>query len=178
VQAEEMRMMTRITSQKQAIKDKAQASLLECLGAVQNAIAALPDNVAKAPKTLAEAFIQIDPVLSMLHRQLLDARAHIAELTLAFGPGDPMLEALMTQICAIERAYEERLAALRKKREESAAKQTSFEKEFRTEEKLLPEVRRQNNPEHQRNNGALWLWTFLILHASATSAKRYGLRAA
>lgn len=170
------RITKRIETAKKQLKGQTRLSLFESLGAVQSALAALPDNIIKAPITLAEAFIQIDPILSTLHRQLCDARAHVAQLTLMFGEGDPMVDALRLQIQAIQKAYDERMALLRRKREESSRK-TEFEKEFKTEEKKLPKVRGQYS-EQRGNNGTLWSWAFLLLMASATSAPRYGLRAA
>lgn len=170
--------MNRInTTAQKDIRDRAQASLLDSLGAVQKALSTLP---ASMPGRAVDAFIASDPILSMLNKQLLEARSHASQLIAAFGPGDAMLEALMVQIGAIEQAYNERLALIRKKREETSRtqkekRQLSQGKEFRTEGKSLQDVRLQMQSGTRQDNGTLWLLAFLILRNREAFAKPYGL---
>lgn len=139
-------------------KSKGNSSLLECLGAVQNALNAIPDNVVPAPRTLTEAFTLIDPVLSMLHKQLREARATMAKLS-AFGH-DPMIEALAFQITAIELAYTERVNALRKKRED-AKRQKAAAYEAAKPQQYTP-ADFSYKPRERKNKNLAFVWMLLI----------------
>lgn len=162
--------------QHEDMKGRAKASLEDSLGAVAQVLSALPNTVVRMPSNAADAFLLIDPVLSTIHRQLLDARANSAQMAAMFGAGDAMAEAIEFQIAALTRAYDERLAALRKKREESArALKGTRKDELMTEEKKPADVRRRVADDRRRNNGTLWLWAILILRESRASAKKYGL---
>jgi hypothetical protein len=153
-----------------AVKARAQATLSDSLGAVAAALASMPDNVVKMPRNTSEAFMLVDPVLSTLNKQILDARANLAQLVVMFGAGDAMVEALTYQLSALEAAYAQRLAALRKKREETSRGQK--DKEITAIEKNLRDVRSQTLAQRRRNNGALWLLAVLILRDGQTSAKK------
>lgn len=156
----------------EAIKGRAKASLTESLSAVSAALDSMPDNVVKMPGSLRDTFLLIDPVLSGLNRQLLDARAHIAAIIAEFGYGDPMAEALMYQMAALERAYCERLYALRKKREEG---ESAVKGEVSTEEKTMPEVRQHQEYHVRQNHGAMWsLAALFLIHRHSSSAKNKG----
>lgn len=164
----------------------AQTSLLDTLGAVQQALSAMPDNVVRMPANLTEAFLLVDPTLSMLNRQRLDGRRNYAKLIDSFGLNDPMVQALSLQLAAIDMAYDERLAALRRKREEGRQQnKITFKKAKpaernpnKTEEELQAVVRREQELKRRRDNGTLWLWAVLSWRASAAFAKVHGPRAA
>lgn len=146
-------------------KAAAQGSLRDALGAVSAALSALPDNVVRLPSTAAGAFLLVDPVLSSIHRQLLDARAHNASLAAFVGHADPMIEALDMQVAALEEAYAMRLAALKKRREDGRKTNTRA-KCCDTVSKVvvqnLPEVRGQTETP-KRRDGALWLWVLIAV---------------
>src|SRR5690606_27063954 len=85
---------------------------------VQTALADMPDTM-RAPSSLSEAFMAIDPVLSGMNRQMLDADQHFNKLVAAFGSDDAMVEIASAQRDALKQAYHTRLQALRRKREDS-----------------------------------------------------------
>lgn len=158
------------------VRGRAQASLLDSLGAVQAAIAMMP-SVMPAPRNMSDIFMMADPVLSSLNRSILDGRANLAQIVAMCGPGDPMAEALSYQISAIEKAYAERLAALRRKRDESKrAMDRAMDKKIlnSAEDQKLHVVRTQPQPERRRDNAALWLWVLLIARGRKTSANLFG----
>ena len=154
----------------QPVKDMAQASLAECMGAVLASLRDVPDTVVKMPTCAVDAFLLVDASLSMLNRQLLDARRHAAALAAMMGPNDPMLDALEMQIGALEQAYAARLSALRRKREEgrSRAKPRDAKKEqpehtvYKTEDVNRPDVREPEDATRIRNS-VLWLWALAYL---------------
>lgn len=167
-------MKTDSTTIRKNAKGLAKTSLMECMGAVSAALAAMPDNVVRMPASSLEAFLLVDPALSMLNRQLLDARRNTAQLAALFGGADPMLDALNAQIAALEAAYAERLALLRKKREEGRAKKAATEQIYKTEGSKPLEVR-QMEAKRRHNHDALWLWAlFLMMTASKPAVKNYG----
>jgi hypothetical protein len=140
-----------------AIKDRANATLLDSLSAVQAAIQAMP---VSGPRNLREAFSLSDPVLSMLDKQLADARSQMAKLVNAFGLGDAMAGALKLQIAALEIAYAQRMAAIRKKREDrerSVANDTHPKKD---EAKIFAPQKRKRRSSETTN----WLlWVLLLM---------------
>ena len=162
-----MKKQTQSTTKK-TLKGRSQATLLECMGTMSAAInAATPNKVVK----LSAAFLSIDPVLMTIHRQLADARAQAAQIIQMFGYGDPMAEALMFQMAALERAYCERLHLLRKKREASKGKTKS--KEFSTAE-VLPDVRQQQEDRNVQNHGAMWsLAALLLIQRNSKLSRKY-----
>lgn len=148
------------------------------MGAVSAALSAIPDNVVKMPSSIAEAFLLIDPALSILNRQLLDARGHLAQIAKMFGDADPMMDALHAQITALEDAYAMRLAALKRRREESERglkHADTGKKVYKLEVENLSGVRGQTETQ-SRNSDALWLWVFLALLAHQASMKKSGPR--
>ena len=163
------------TSTAQNAKDAAKTSLRESMGAVAAVLSATPDNIVRMPKNVAELFLLTDPALSMIHRQLLDARAHNARIALMLGAADPMMEALSLQITALENAYAARLAALKRRREEGRAAQKERNRFTKVIVEKLPYVRAQLEKQTQREN-TLWSWIFYMLLANQTFTKTYGPR--
>lgn len=145
---------------KSAAKSKGNTSLLESLGAVQNALDSIPDNIVPMPKTVSEAFTLADPVLSMLHKQLRDARGNRAKL-MGFG-NDAMVEALATQITAIEIAYNTRLTALREKREASKRARNKTAEPAKPQQKEFKPANFAYAPRKRKNQTLAWLWMFMI----------------
>lgn len=154
-------------------KAAAQGSLRDALGAVSAALSALPDNVVRLPNTAAGAFLLVDPVLSSIHRQLLDARAHNAALAAMLGHADPMIEALDVQVAALEEAYALRMAALKKRREEGRKNSTRTNRRDERVSKVvvqsLPEVRGQTETQKRRDD-TLWLWVLLAVMMQTQAA--------
>ncbi|MBU6235227.1 MAG: hypothetical protein KGQ41_05235 [Alphaproteobacteria bacterium] len=153
--------------QKEAVA-AAKKSLRDSLGAVSAVIADMPRNTVVR---MADAFLLIDPGLCIMHRQIADSRSHAEKIAALLGAGDPMMEALAAQITALEEAYAQRLAALKRKREEGR-KENKFHK---VEVKNLPQVRGQED-QQKSNNDILWLWMFLMLLANQASMKKSGPR--
>ncbi|NBX65476.1 MAG: hypothetical protein EBQ96_00550 [Proteobacteria bacterium] len=154
-------------------KAAARGTLRESLGAVSAALSAVPDNVIRMPSTAAGAFLLIDPVLSTIHRQLLDARAHYASLVALLGPSDPMIEALDVQVAALEEAYALRMAALKKRREEGRKNKTRTKRDTVSKVVVqnLSEVRGQKG-EPKRRNDTLWLWVLIAVMLANQAAMR------
>ncbi|MCB1537957.1 MAG: hypothetical protein H6865_01170 [Rhodospirillales bacterium] len=155
----------------QAARGQARQSLEDSLALVSQIVERMP--LAEDGNTVSDAFMRTDPVLTMLDRSILAARANLARMIALFGRADAMAEALETQISALERAYAERLAMLKRKREESTRKDLATHKLWAKEERKR-DVRTQPRAERRRNNGALWLWAFLILRDRMTDAPRSG----
>jgi len=168
-----MMKKTTQTARQKEIKGRARVSLEGSLSSVSAALDAMPDNVVKMPGNLTQAFLLVDPVLSGINRQLMDARANIAAIISEFGYGDPMAEALMYQMAALERAYCERLYALRKKREDGEKGITA---EISTEEKMAKEVRYSHEYTARQNHGAMWSLAalFLMMNRHSASSKTNG----
>ena len=157
----------------------AKASLFEALGAVSAALAAVPDNVVRLPTSTADAFLLIDPVLSTIHRQLLDTRAHSATLEAMLGANDPMMAALSMQLAALEEAYATRLAALKKRREDGRRNQRADTRDTQANNanvQNLFDVREQATAP-KRQEDTLWLWVLIAAYlAHQASAKINGPR--
>ncbi len=171
-------MTTATATHTEHTKGPAQASsLMDCFGTVQAVLTAMPDNVVRMPSSAADAFLLVDPALSMIHRQLADARGHNTRLNAFTANNTPMLEALDTQIAALEEAYAARLTALRGKREEGRT-QLKAKKDYKTFEaapKAVPLVMRRERDEEAaravRNQRYLWLWAFLFLVEANSKAE-------
>lgn len=144
---------------KSAAKAKGNTSLLESLSAVQSALDSIPDNVVPMPKTVSEAFQLTDPVLSMLHKQLRDAKSNRARL-MGFG-NDPMIEALATQITAIEIAYNTRLTALRDRREASKRAKNKTAEPAKPQQHCKP-ANFAYKPRERKNKNLAWIWMLMI----------------
>jgi len=162
-------MTTTTATHTEHTKGTVQSSLMECFGTVQAVLTAMPDNVVRMPTNAADAFLLVDPALSMIHRQLADARGHNNKLTAFTAHNAPMLEALDTQIAALEEAYAARLTALRGKREEGRTqlKAKKDYKAFEAAPKAVPLVmhreRDDDTTRAERNKRYFWLWAFLFL---------------
>ncbi len=161
------------TAEEKAARDRAKGSLMDALGAVQQAIAAMPEAAPEDTHFTRDAFMRTDPALTILNKQILDARSQMAKLVAMFGLGDPMVEALTLQITALEAAYAERMALLKRKREESTRKNISTHKLW-AEGNGLRDVRTRAKADCRQNNGARWLWAFLILRNGITSPTKSG----
>lgn len=105
---------------KDGVKPRAQQSLLDSLGAVSVAIAAMPEDSRPTAKSISEQFMRTDVLLSALYKQILDARANLAALVAKYGMGDAMVDTLTFNLSALEAAYAQRLSLLRKRREEQS----------------------------------------------------------
>ncbi len=151
------------------LKQEAKKSLKSLMADVSNVLDAIPDNVVRMPSNLAEAFLLVDGVLSILNRQLLDARANYNKISALLGPNDPMMDALNMQIAALEQAYAARMAALIRRREEGqrshAAKDNDIQK---LEVTNLSEVRQQVERRGHKND-ILWSWMLFLLLVNQTS---------
>lgn len=154
-------------------KAAAAGSLRDSLGAVSAALSAIPDNVVRLPSNMADAFLMVDPVLSMLHRQLLDARANNAALEAMCG-GDAMMEALAMQVSALEEAYAARMAALKKRREEGRKNNARDSRRKKVSNVVVTnpfEVReRMETP--KRQNDSLWLWVLIVAYMANQATMR------
>jgi hypothetical protein len=163
------------------LRDKANTTLLESLGSVQAALAALPDNVVPLPRNLSEAFALSDPILSMLGKQLADARSQMIQLAQAFGAGDAMAEAMALQITAIETAYAERMGALRRNREERDRQtQTGTAHKSDCQAKMFtPEQYDADRKDRRRgNDSTFWWWALLFTIDTRAPMRSPGLRVA
>jgi hypothetical protein len=167
-------------------------SLLDAFGAVEAALATMPDEALNTRTDMAEAFLVADPVLATLKRQKADADSNYKKLVRTYGFNDAMVEAQSFQRAAIEEAYATRLAALRRRRGETQGskgqvhvRDVSDEGELklqgitrkatedrlrnkREEDRLLAIAQDEQRANEQRND-TLWLWAFLML---ITSRKR------
>ena len=159
-------------------KGRAKGDLMGAIQQVSVMLDAMPDNVVRMPRGCVDAFLLIDPTLSIINRQLLDAKAHMATLAALFGLDDPMIEAATMQLAALEKAYADRLAALRRKREEGRTQlRLSHKKdnEFTNAKELKPADVRRAYGENGKKNDVLWLWAFLLLvQAAGSSLKKTG----
>lgn len=155
-------------------------SLTETMAAVSGILDAIPDNIVSMPSSLAEAFLAIDPVLTILNRQLMDARRHHDRVAAMAGAGGAMTEALNLQICALEQAYGARMAALLRRRREGrdalshtrADADKAERKDFKElEATAQTDVRRPGEKPHDEKD-SLWLWLVLAYMISQTSMHR------
>lgn len=72
--------------------------------------------VAAQPLDEFEAFMTVDPLLAMLHKQLAEARVHYNSLKQKRGASDPMTEIAADQAESAESAMQTRLIELRSDR--------------------------------------------------------------
>lgn len=154
-------------------KAAAAGSLRDAMGAASAALSAIPDNVVRLPSSMADAFLLIDPTLSMIHRQLLDARANNAALEAMCG-GDALVEALNFQIAALEEAYAARMAALKKRREEGRknSARNSRRKKVSNMAVINPFEVRERKETPKRQNDSLWLWVLIAAYLANQATMR------
>jgi|GEM_PF-2503093 len=158
------------------------STLMDSFGAVQAALAAMPEESVKTPRNAADAFLMTDATLASIDKQRHDAESQYKKLVTLYGFNDPMVEAMQIQRAAIENAYNTRLSALRRKREEQqgrgaltasnddAFKQGNTRKtaeqhslRIKREEERLLQIRMDEQQKQKRRNDTLWLWAFLML---------------
>jgi hypothetical protein len=150
-------------------KNTHKQSLTALMAAVSAQLAATPANVVRMPVNIAEAFLLVDGVLSLIHRQLCDARVNRDKIAAMLGDANaPMMEALNFQITALEQAYAERLAALTRKREEGRKNLTPKKDLTALEGENLLDVRQQAAQKKQEKD-SLWSWLIFMLLISQSS---------
>ena len=156
-------------------------TLMESFGAVQAALEAMPIEAVKTTRNAADAFLLTDATLASIDKQRRDAESQYKKLVVQFGFDDPMVEAMQMQRAAIEEAYNTRLKALRRKREEQGRgtltasnddelKQGNTRKiaqqdnlRIKREEERQLQIRTDEQQKQKRRNDTLWLWAFLML---------------
>lgn len=163
-----------ISKQKDGVKPQAQSSLLDVLSAVQIAIDTMPEAHLPNAKSISAQFMRTDATLSMLYKQILEARANLAALVAKYGLSDAMAETLTFNLSALEAAYAQRLALLRKRREEGSRGNRTIEVGIDTRREPM-----QAKGGERRNNTLWWLWALAAIdQTNRPGVPVPGLRAA
>ncbi len=153
------------TKHQDGAKPRADRSLLDSLSAVSIAIDTMPEASVSNARSLSIQFMRTDAMLSMIHKQILDARANLAALVAKYGMSDAMVETLTYNLSALEAAYAQRLALLRKRREEGSRGNKTIEVGIDTRREPM------RAPEKARNSNSLWwLWVLAAAERKNTSA--------
>ncbi len=164
-----MSTQTQQKAQQDGVKPRAQASLLEALSAVSAAVEAMPETgTARRSRSLSDAFMRGDAVLTTIHKSMLDARANLAALVAKYGMADAMVETLTYQLCQLEAAYAQRLALLRKRREEGSR----AHKPIQVGEETPANVRSRPYGSYKRDDTMWLLVAMMLMNAGMTPPAR------
>lgn len=150
------------TKHQDGVKPRADRSLLDTLSAVSIAIDTMPEASLSNARSISIQFMRTDAMLSMIHKQILDARANLAALVTKYGMGDAMVETLTFNLSALEAAYAQRLALLRKRRAEGSRGNKTIEVGIDTRREPMRAQANERKP-----NSLWWLWALAAMEGKS-----------